>query len=255
MHRCGDWVVDTPFVVVMLCCLLSVRDRAELIHILIEVCLIDGQAFVQALVPAAGLTMTSPVWRRIAVDRAIQPPPKKVHFTVHITAADAPPTRPCIHDYACDLRSLTPESASAFAARCVPAVALPGSCRMCSRPRSGCCLTHCVSRVGVGRYGVRVAPEDVLAFMGAPLDLLGLDRYVFFAPGPGSDAAGPWRNSPIVRCERGAWGCVTHARGVAVDLCSMCVQSGAHDVRRALLHPFVRLLFSRLCCGCGFRCG
>ena len=94
---------------------------------------------------------------------------------------------------------------------------------MCSGPRFGCCDTYCVNRVGVGRYGVRVAPEDVLAFMGAPLDLLGLDRYVFFAPSPGSDAAGPWRKSPIVWCERGAWGCVTDALGVAGDLCSFCV--------------------------------
>ena len=104
-------------------------------------CLIDGQAFVQALVPAAGLTMTSPVWRRIAVDRAIQPPPKKVHFTVHITAADAPPTRPCIHDYACDLRSLTPESASAFAARCVPAVALQAAVA-CARDLASAVVTR-----------------------------------------------------------------------------------------------------------------
>jgi hypothetical protein len=113
------------------------------------------QAFVAALMPAVGLAMGSPAWRRTA-DRALQPPPKSVPFTVRVSAADAPPTRPSIHDYACDLRALTPATASECA----------------------------------GRYGVRVAPEDVLAFMGAPLDLLRLDRYVFFAPAPGSDAAG-----------------------------------------------------------------
>ncbi len=40
------------------------------------------------------------------------------------------------------------------------------------------------------RYGVAVSPSDVLAFMDTPLSLLGLDAFVFFAPGPGSVAAG-----------------------------------------------------------------
>ena len=75
--------------------------------------------------------------------RGLEPPPKTVPFTVVVRARDKPQPRPSIHDYACALRTLTPVEASACA----------------------------------GRFGVKVSPEDVLAFTGAPLSLLHLDRY------------------------------------------------------------------------------